>query len=144
MERAIAALESPATNGEVVRRSGMSLATVTRAIGAAIACGKAHQSGWKRVGESGKWTPIYSKGPNPDGFTLPPMPKGLTPTERGRNWNKANPQKRLESNRASDRRTAAKRKAEREAQAAERKRIGASVFAMAYEYRKKPTSGNGG
>jgi hypothetical protein len=140
MDRVIAALDSPATNGEVLRRTGMTLATVTRAIGAAIACGKAHQSGWKRVGESGKWTPIYSNGPNPEGFVLPPMPRGLTPTERGANWNKANPDKRRESNRASDRRTAARRKAERE----ERKRISAAVFGAGLAYLRKPTNGKDG
>lgn len=57
----------------IAARCGISPPTVTRVLRDLVAQGKAHQAGWVKAS---RWVPVYERGPPPDGFKLPPMPRG--------------------------------------------------------------------
>jgi hypothetical protein len=130
VERVVSALESPGTEAEVERRTGMSQTTTNRAIATAIALGKVYQSGWTKAS---RFVPLYSRCPIPEGFELPPMPQGMTDAERRTKYKRENREKVRIANREYERRKQADKVAERE----RRREISAAVFGIAYTYRRK-------
>lgn len=130
----VGCLDEPATEAEIERRTGLKQTTTNRAIATAVALGLVYQSGWSKAS---RYVPIYSRGPIPEGFVLPPMPQGMTDRERRKKWKDENPERHKARNREYDRRKRAREQATRSREAEERKRIAANVFAMAYTYRRK-------
>lgn len=63
----------PGYGSQIAQRLEVSPATITRVLRALVAEGRAYQSGWVKAS---RWVPVYERGPPPDGFKLPPMPRG--------------------------------------------------------------------